>query len=219
MAKRRTTKTSRARQSQNKPRDANQGVAFAPFKATCDDLRDLGAETVDALLGGDSVSRKTFAAERANYRSRLRTIGARVPFGEQLLKYIGKTESGDGEYREAECDHLVYVIAGIAELADYKSRIFREAIPDAPETVAHLNQFMVFRSEVSKAAAETQFQLDHLRLVRIAAALYHDIGKSIARERHPYEGYHIINALGALPLRGQNSRWTWGVSRSNLTMI
>jgi len=54
---------------------------------------------------------------------------------------------------------------------------------------------------------------DHLQTVRDLAKNDGTLG-----EHYKYDSYGQIIS-GDTSLRGQNSRWTWGVSRSNLTMI
>ncbi len=62
--------------------------------------------------------------------------------------------------------------------------------------LADQDEFSTFHARLMAEAAEEKYNQNMLRKVSIVSALYHDLGKAISGERHPYEGYHIIKDLG-----------------------
>jgi len=111
----------------------------------------------------------------------------KCPFGEYLCKSVHNNKSRE---------HLFYMIVGGVNIfsskrgEDITSRCneYRNFYNDYDKMICSLidNKFLNFVND------------DYLKNVCIISCLYHDIGKSIAKEKHPSEGYQIIEGLGAV---------------------
>ncbi|MBN1612029.1 MAG: hypothetical protein JW940_35690 [Polyangiaceae bacterium] len=103
-----------------------------------------------------------------------------VPFGDRLAQSMA-----NGRRK-----HVTYVIAAMNAIARGGQDIL-SAVQDREGHVGMVAAGLV------QDATKSGFSDAYLKQLHLCSALYHDIGKSIARDRHPYEGYHLMNDLAA----------------------
>lgn len=156
-----------------------------PFEEVSQKIESIGQGTLDNLFNKEK--RKQFDPKAFADKELSDEFLQQLPFGEHLCK-SAQQETGVLSTRV----HLLYVIAAATE-------VFRNGgrIPNP------CRDFTLFQPGLMEATVRAGLNKDYLSKLCCCAALYHDIGRAIALERHPYEGYHIVHDLGAVePLPG-----------------
>ncbi len=149
-------------------------------RLTCEEtyehLREIGNRTLDMLYGKkrDDLDSASLAEQELSDSFLLP-----LPFGKYLVESAGN---------DAHRTHLLYVITGAVDAFLNGGHRFTN----------HSRQFNRFHASLNATAAEAGYDEEELNRLCLCAALYHDLGKAIARERHPYEGYHLVHDLGSI---------------------
>jgi len=103
--------------------------------------------------------------------------------------------------------HMLYVVRAMHTLLSSNTRmIVRDAFPEkegeqvmaGARDVARRLESAVMDDILREIVGDAGHEPEEMKQLLMAFALYHDIGKAIALERHPYEGYHLIADLGAI---------------------
>ncbi|MBN1583079.1 MAG: hypothetical protein JXA89_20390 [Anaerolineae bacterium] len=152
------------------------------FNQLCEKLTTIGSGTIHHLFDGDreSFDAASFAAESLSDEF----LGS-LPFGVHLVGCAKKPLWINNKQYETRL-HMLYVIAGVVDTFESRGSRF----------LGGCTEFGPFYARLNAVAAENGFDQNVLRKICIVSSLYHDLGKAIAGERHPYEGYHIMKDLG-----------------------
>jgi len=155
----------------------------------CDKLIKIGSETTQHLFGSPE-ERKAF--DPALYaRTELSDDFLRtLPFGGYLADSANfNPQKKPGQVDDARI-HMLYVISGVVGALS----------GDKAKFPSSSNEFVAFHAKLMSDTTAEGFKEEILKKVCIVAALYHDIGKAIAGERHPYEGFHMVKDLGQVEM-------------------
>jgi hypothetical protein len=148
-------------------------------RLTCEEtyqrLKDIGSRTLDILSG---EGRKDFDAASFAEKEFSDSFLRPLPFGQYL------TEAARNDTHRT---HLLYVVAGAVDVF----------LKEGHQLTNNNREFNKFQAALNATATEADFDKEEMNRLCLCAALYHDLGKAIARERHPYEGYHLIHDLGS----------------------
>jgi len=124
----------------------------------------------------------------------IETILKKCPFSSHLIRSVTQKDNNNNRViDEKSMRHLLFMIVGGVNVFSTKR---------GEDITTECNEFKSFYNKLNDMVCnpkrETYINEEYLNNVCILSCLYHDIGKAIATEKHPSEGYQIIEGLGAV---------------------
>jgi hypothetical protein len=142
--------------------------------------------TINGPNQSESISKKDLIdlLQNGHYPTEAELKG--IPFGDVLLD----TGKGDDYFLY----HMRIICNSMYELLNSDPTDMLGGLNNIENNKEKKDQWTDFYETITDIKGRIKKDKSCVDLLRIAV-LYHDIGKSIRRERHPYEGWHVLNEL------------------------